>query len=252
MLRFLFILFTFSFVAPDEELQTGIDYFNARSENAKGLQANDINVNKAIQVFENQLKHNKNVLIAGGYYMQCLNFKGRFVYTTESERKAVYTKAAGIGTDLVKKYPKDGKIRFELISSIALLAEINGVMKSVESGVMTKLLFHTRMLIETDSMYNDGGGWKTEAALNYKTPYIPMVITWPDKKKAVKIMKNALRHFPTNVGCNFYYAEALQADGQKPLAKIYFLLANKYPCRKHFPMEDEFFKMKARKYLEKL
>ena len=152
----------------------------------------------------------------------------------------------------MKKFPKDGKIRFELTSAIALSAEINGVMKSIDDGVMAKLLYHTKMLIQTDSMYNNGGGWKFDAGLNYKTPYVPIVLTWPDKKRAIEVMKKVIKYFPTDVGANFYYGEALYEDNQKKLAKIYFEATVKFPSRKDFMIEDEFFKVKAKKYLAKL
>ena len=247
----LVILFFSLYTSPDE-LQTAINYFNARSENAIGLQANAVNVDKAIAIFDALLKQGKDPKVVGGYYMQCMNFKGRFVYITDSDKKKAYSKTIVLGNDLVKKFPKDGKIRFELTSAIALSAEINGVMKSIDDNVMAQLLYHTKMLIETDSMYNQGGGWKFDAGLNYKTPYIPLIMTWPDKKRALEVMKKVLKYFPTDVGANFYYAEALYEDGQKGLSKIYFQLTVKLPSRKDFMIEDEFFKVKSRKYLKKL
>src|ERR1043165_5145868 len=189
---------------------------------------------------------------AGGYLMQSLNFKARCVCISSSERKPIYERVIQLGNDLVKKFPKDGKIRFELVSAMALWAEISGVMKSVDANIMSKMIYHTDQLILNDSMYFEGGGWKAKAAMNYKIPYIPMLVTCPDKKKAVSIMKNAPQPFPTNVGCNFYYGEALLEDGQKQLAKVYFQRAIKYPVRKGFTIEDEFFKEKAKKYLAKL
>lgn len=247
----LLILF-FSFYTSPDELQTAINCFNARSENAVGLQANAVNVDKAIAIFDLLYKQGKDPKVVGGYYMQCMNFKGRFVYITDSDKKKAYAKTIVLGNDLVKKFPKDGKIRFELTSAIALSAEINGVVKSIDDNVMAQLLYHTKMLIETDSLYNQGGGWKFDAGLNYKTPYIPLIMTWPDKKRAIEVMKKVLKYFPTDVGANFYYAEALYEDNQKMLAKIYFDLAVKLPSRKDFMIEDEFFKVKSRKYLKKL
>lgn len=250
MYKLLVVLFLFSI--PTDDLQTGINYFNARSENAKGLQANAINVDKAILIFESLVKQNKHLQVAGGYCLQCYNFKGRFVFITDADKKKAYAKTIQLGNDLVKKFPKDGKIRFELTSAIALSAEINGIVKSVDDNVMPQLLFHTKMLIETDSMYNNGGGWKFDAGLNYKTPYIPLIMAWPDKDKAVAIMKKVLKYFPTDVGANFYYAEALYENNHKKLAKIYFEATVKFPSRKDFMIEDEFFKVKAKKYLSKL
>ncbi len=250
MYKLIFIVFYFCFVTDD--LQTGIKYFNARSDNAVGLQANAINADKAIAIFDALLKQNKHIQVAGGYCMQSYNFKGRFVYISDKDKIAAYSKTIVLGNDLVKKFPKDGKIRFELTSAIALSAEINGVMKSIDDGVMAKLLYHTKMLIATDSMYNNGGGWKFDAGLNYKTPYIPVILTWPDKKKAIEIMKKVIKYFPTDVGANFYYAEALHEDNQKKLAKIYFEAAVRFPSRKDFMIEDEFFKVKSKKYIAKL
>lgn len=251
MIKLIIIFITF-LQTSNPNLELGIKYFNARTENSIGLQANAVNVDKAIQIFDALIKQNKDVKIAGGYYMQCLNFKGRFVYKEDKDKKKAFAKAIELGNDLVVKFPKDGKIRFELISAIGLLAEINGVMKSVEDGVLNKMLYHTKILTETDSLYNEGGGWKVQTALHIKTPNIPLILTWPDKKKGIAIMKNALRHFPTNVGCNFYYAEALYEDNQKSLAKIYFELVLKLPSRKDYRLEDEFFKVKAKKYLSQL
>ena len=251
MHKIIAILFSLLFTAGND-LQTGIDYFNARSENAVGLQANAINVDKAILIFEDQLNQKKNVKVAGGYCQQCLNFKGRFVYTEAGAKKDVFIKAIALGNELVKQYPKDGKIRFELISSIALFAEIDGVLKSMEGGVMPQMLYHTKMLIETESMYNEGGGWKILAALNYKTPYIPVVMTWPNKERAKTLMKKALKNFPKNVGNNFYFGEALLENNEKSAAKIYFELVLKLPSRKDFTLEDEFFKVKARKHLDEM
>ena len=250
MYKLVFIFFSF-LLLPDD-LEKGVAYFEARSENAIGLQANAINVDKAIAIFEPLVKQNKHLQVAGGYCLQCYNFKGRFVYISDADKKKAYAKTIALGNDLVKKFPKDGKIRFELTSAIALSAEINGIMKSVDDNVMPQLLYHTKMLIQTDSMYNNGGGWKFDAGLNYKTPYIPFVMTWPDKDKAVKIMKKVLKYFPADVGANFYCAEALYENDQKKLAKMYFELAVKLPSRKDFMIEDEFFKVKSKKYLAKL
>ncbi len=250
MYKLVIIFYSFLFI-PDD-LQTGVNYFIARSENAKGLQANAINVDKAIVVFESYVKQNKQLQVSGGYCLQCYNFKGRFVFISDSDKLKAYSKTIVLGNDLVKKFPKDGKIRFELTSAIALSAEINGIMKSVDDKVMPQLLYHTKMLIETDSMYNNGGGWKFDAGLNYKTPYIPIIMTWPNKDRAETVMKKVLKYFPTDVGANFYYAEALFENNKKKLAKIYFELAVKFPSRKDFLIEDEFFKVKSKKYLAKL
>ena len=248
MVRILAVFFSF-FLSPNDNFQKGIEYFNARAENAKGLQANTINIDKAIQIFEEELSSGKNKEKAGYYYLAALNFKGQFVFTKDVDRKSVYKKAVDKGNALIKEYPQSAFIRFELITSIGLLAEMNGALKSAESGVVNQMLFHSNMLIQTDSMYRCCAGWKVLSILHYKTPYIPLVLTWPSNKTAKQLLQKALKYYPADISNNYYYAEALLESGDKMNAKIYFQLVTRFPSRKEFYLEDENQKEKAKKYL---
>lgn len=236
----------------DQAFQTGVSYFNARAENAKGLQASSINIDKAIQIFEKELEKGLNKEKAGYYYLASLNFKGQFVYTKDADRKSIYKIAVNKGNALIKEFPKSAYIRFELITSIGLLAEMNGALKSAESGVVNQMLFHSNMLIETDSMYRCCAGWKVLSILHYKTPYIPLILTWPSDKTAKELLQKALKYYPADISNNYYYAEALLESGDKQNAKIYFQLVTKFPSRKEFYLEDENQKEKAKKYLTEL
>ena len=248
MVNFIVIFFSFFYSVPDN-LQMGIDYFNGRSENAKGLQANSVNIDKAIQIFEKELLNQKNKEKAGYYYLASLNFKGQFVYVNDADKKKVYKVAVDKGNELIKQFPKSAYIRFELITSIGLLAEMNGALKSAESGVVNQMLFHTNALIQTDSMYRSCAGWKVLSILNYKTPYIPVFLSWPSKDEAKRLLQKALKYYPGDISNNFYYAEALLESGDKMNAKIYFQLVTKLTSRKEFYLEDENQKEKAKKYL---
>lgn len=251
MLQLISILFYFIPVS-DPSLQTGIDYFNARSEQASGLQAHSYNIDKALPIFEQALKNGSDKEKAGYYYLASLNFKGQFVYIKETDKKAVFKIAVDKGKELITLFPKSAGIRFELITSIGLLAESEGPIKSAENGVMNQMLFHTNMLIQTDSMYRCCAGWKVMSILHYKTPYIPLVLSWPNKDKAKKLLQKALKYYPADISNNYYYAEALLENGEKADAKIYFQLVTKLPSRKEFYLEDENQKEKAKNYLTNL
>lgn len=233
-------------------MQMGIDYFNARATNAKGLVADETNINKAITVFEKQISENKSTEQAVAYYLKSLNFKGRFVAMNDETKKKIYRKAKDLGNKYIRQYPESGPIRFELISSIGLEAEMDGILKSIQNDVMKLMLYHSQMLIKTDSMCMQGGGWKVLAILNYKTPNIPLLVSWPSKETAKKLLQKSLVYFPTIISNNFYYAEALLENKENVRAKIYFQLVLKLPPRKDCVLEDEYFKIKARKYLEKM
>ena len=76
-----------------------------------------------------------------------------------------------------------------------------------------------------------------------------MVLSWPNKDKAKKLLQNALKYYPADISNNFYYAEALLENGEMADAKIYFQLVTKLPSRKEFYLEDENQKEKAKNYL---
>ena len=251
MLRFIIILFSF-LVTGNDELQTGIKYYNDRALVCKGLVADATNVDKAIQVFEKELAKDPNSEAAGFYYIQCLNFKGRFTAVSGDDKKTIFGKAVKKGNELIRLYPKSGRLRFALLTAIGSLGESSGIMKAAESGVLNQVLLHSKMLIQTDSMYNSGSGWKVLGILNYKTPSIPLVLTWPDKAYAKTLLQKALKYFPADLSNNYYYAECLLESGEKVQAKIYFQLVLKLPTRKELYLEDESMKVEAKKMLAKL
>lgn len=250
MFRLLLILLLLPLQAAD--LQTGINYFRERAANVKGMQPDPSNINKAIAFFEAALAKDPLSEQAGFYYLQCLNYKGRFVATTEAEKKALFGSAIRKGNELIRLYPKSGQLRFALITAIGLQAEISGAFKSAEDGVVGQMLVHARALIACDSMYFYGAGWKVLAILNYKTPYIPVIMTWPDKKYALTLLQKSLNYFPADLSNNFYYAEALLENDRRVEAKIYFQLVTRLPARRDLLLEDEYLKNEARKYLAKM
>jgi len=251
MIKTIFILFIF-LIGGNDDLQTGIQYFNNRAQNVKGLQSDATNIDKAIRIFEKELAKDPDSERAGFYYLQSLNYKGRFVVIANADKKMIFNKAIKKGSELVKLYPENAPLRFCLITSIGLLAEINGVLKSAENGVVGQMLYHSKELIRSDSMYNYGAGWKVLAILNYKTPNIPVVMSWPDKAYAKTLLQKALKHFPADLSNNFYYAECLQECGEMVQAKIYFQLVQRLPTRKGLYLEDEYLKAEAKKILAKM
>ncbi len=95
-------------------------------------------------------------------------------------------------------------------------------------------------------------GWKVLGILNYKTPYIPVIIDWPNKLEAKRVLEKALKYFPADIANNFYYAEALLENKEIERARVYFNLVLKLKHRENFVLEDLDFKERAKKYLKSL
>ena len=253
-LFFLFFILSLSnnYYSQTDNLQKGIDLFYKRAEGNEGLVAKPEIINQAIAILEKELLNLNQPEKAGLYYLLSLNFKVRFVCKTDADKKIVLTKAIKVAEVLKKKYPLSGPICFEYITSVGLMAEIAGSFKSATDGVVGKMKSNAETLISIDSMYNSGAGWKVLGILHYRTPNLGVVLTWPDKKIAKRILEKALSYYPNDIANNFYYAEALAVNNEKDKAINYFKLLLKLNPRKDFILEDLDFKARAILALQEL
>lgn len=101
-------------------------------------------------------------------------------------------------------------------------------------------------------MYNSGAGWKVLGIMHYRTPYIALVLTWPDKLLAKKMLERSLSYFPKDIANNFYYAEALLECDEKEKAKVFLNNVMKLNAREKYLLDDIEFKVKATKHLSDL
>jgi tetratricopeptide (TPR) repeat protein len=251
LLLFTFLVSKFNYSQTDN-LQKGIDLFYKRAEDSKDLVAKPEIINEAITLLEKELLALNQPEKSGLYYLLSLNFKARFVCRTENEKRPVLTKAIKMAELLKNQYPKSGPICFEYITSVGLLAELSGSLKSAADGVVGKMKSSAETLIEIDSMYNSGAGWKVLGILNYRTPNLGIILSWADKKYAKLLLEKALHYYPTDIANNFYYAEALIENDEKENAIRYFKLLLKLPPRKDYILEDLDFKARALMALQEL
>lgn len=249
LLVFLFVSVISFSQAPIDD---AIEIFNSRHQKANGLLADSSRINKCISAFENQIKSGKETEKCVLYYLLSLNFKVRFVYTSEKQKKELLDKTIELAEVYIKKYPLSAPILFEYITSVGLNAELTGAFANATNGVVEKMHKSALHLIQLDSLYYSGTGWKVLGILNYKTPYIPLVIDWPSKAEAKRVLEKALKYFPTDIANNFYYAEALLENKEIEKARVYFNLVLKLKNRENAVLEDLDFKVRAKNYLKSL
>jgi hypothetical protein len=245
------VLFT-QFNFAQSHCDKAIDLFYKRCEKANGLQADSTIINKAIALFETEIKNKSANESCWVHYFESLNFKSRFCITNNDYKRKILSKAEKLEEECLKKYPLSGPLLFEYITSVGLKAEIAGVLEAATSGVIDKIKTNAIKLIQVDSMHNSGAGWKVLGIMHYRTPYIALILTWPDKLYAKKILEKSLSYFPKDIANNFYYAEALLVNDEKEKAKIYFNNVMKLVCREKYLLDDVEFKVKATKYLADL
>ncbi|MES2515057.1 MAG: hypothetical protein V4580_12980 [Bacteroidota bacterium] len=232
-------------------LQKAIDLFHKRAEGAMGLKPKPEIIEEAITILEKEMLVSGQYEKAGLFYLLSLNFKARFVCTTEDCKKPILESAIKIGKILKDKYPNNGPICFEYVVSVGLLGEISGVIKSINDGVVNKMRTNSEKLIAIDSLHNNGAGWKVLGVLNYRVPNLGIVFSWPSVKRSKQLLQKALKYFPNDIPNNFFYAEALMENKEKEVAKVYYQNLLKLEIRKDNYLEDLDFKTKTVLILQK-
>ena len=188
-------------------------FYDDRSQGAVGLIAPSENIDKAISNFQMAYEKKENELQAGTLLVEAYTFKARFV-APEKEKKDGFKIAKELGEELVKKFPENARVRFSYIAALGLWAERIGAITAATNGVVGKIMKNTEELIIIDPEYRNGIGHRILGVMNYEAPYIPLVMSWPDKQRALNIIHTCLERDPHDRGNNYYYAEALIENGK--------------------------------------
>lgn len=230
-------------------LSEGKKLFEKRAEGAIDLQARPETINAAIQKLEKAYTSGANELETAIYLIKSYNYKGRFACPKASDRKAVFEKGKNLGETLLKKYPDSAPLLFEYICVLGLWGGESGALKAGWDGVIGKMRTNTEKLIAVDPYYAGCAGERILGYIYLKAPYIPLVLTWPDNKKGLAYLENVIRCSPYDFGSIFYYAEALNKNGQREKAKEYMKKILAMTPRKELYLEDLQFKKDAEKIL---
>lgn len=151
-------------------IDDAIEIFNSRHQKAKGLSADSSLINKCISTLETEIKKGNATEKCALYYLLSLNFKVRFIYTDEKQKKNLLDRNIALAEMYMRKFPLSGPILFEYITSVGLKAEITGAFANASSGIVENMRKCSMKLIELDSMYYSCTGWKVLGILHYKTP----------------------------------------------------------------------------------
>ncbi len=227
----------------------GKKYYEKRAEGATGLIAKPENINTAIADLEKAYALGTNLEETGAYLIKCYNYKGRFVCSSNADKKAVFEKGKFLGEALLKKYPNSASVLYEYICVLGLWANEIGALKAGWDGVIGKMKSNTEKLIAVDRTYSFCAGERILGLLYLKAPYIPLVLTWPDNEDALIYLEKSVKCYPADFGNVFYYAEVLHKNKQVEKAKEYMKKVIGMTPRSELYLEDLKFKKDAEKIL---
>lgn len=239
-------------VLAQDALQQGIEWFNRRAEGAVGLRARPEPINQAIPYFQAAMSSPRNELNSGLYLIRSYIHKGRFVEQDRQAQKRTLEKAVKTAEELVKKYPNSPELRFEYISALGLWGDKMGVIEAAKAGIVDRLMDQNAILLKIDPEFKNSVGKRTEAIMNYRVPKIPFILSWPDKKKAVTMLKDIFTRYPNDPVNVYYYGEALVETGDHEQAKSVLKRVMSIQPDPEYLLEHRAMHEEAKKMLERI
>src|SRR4051812_27335727 len=90
---FLICFLTSHYFFSQTNCEKAIEFFYKRCDKAVGLQADSTIINKAITLFETEIKNKTATEQCWVHYFESLNFKARFVLMDNDQKKVILSKA---------------------------------------------------------------------------------------------------------------------------------------------------------------
>ncbi|MCB9233074.1 MAG: hypothetical protein H6581_15565 [Bacteroidia bacterium] len=232
-------------------MDLGLDWYKKRDQGSYGLQAQEEPINKAIFYFEKALNEPTNEELASTYLMKCFFYKGTFVLTKKNEQLAIFQRGIDLGEYMLKKYPNSAKITMWYMVNLGKWANLKSGFSAATSGVAGKMKELSERVIALDPNNEEAGAYRALGILHFRAPNIPLIMSWPDKQKALQVLKQSTEVAPENPGNQVAYAEVLYGTGEKSLAiKILQKVIGKKP-RKDLLLEDKMELKEAEELLKK-
>jgi len=192
-----------------ELVSLGDDHYTRRADGHDGEWASTGPIAKALDAYLNAYE-------LGGrspaLYTKIL--RASFFYATNAEKderkqKEILQRATVIGAEAVEMYPDDAAINYQLAGCWGRWGEVNGLIASARKGVADKVKLYGEKTIRLDPDLEEGGGYRTMGRLHFKAPYIPFILSWPDKGQSLKNLAMAVEKGPHNLTNHLFYAESL-------------------------------------------
>lgn len=171
---------------------------------------------------------------------------------SQSDKRKTYQLAKELGDKYVPKHPLNKEMRFQYLAAIGQWGDSMGVLRAAKEGVVDMVKEQMEALIRLDPEFRNGIGERALAVLNLRVPKIPFILSWPDKKKALRMTNDVITRYPNDIGNNYYHAEALAENGEDEQAKFFLYKALSMSPDPENLLEEKHYHVQAKKMLERL
>lgn len=200
MKRFLVLFLLFAVYGmgfANEDLRVADSCYAARAERAKGDKADAKNAKMMIEHYLKAMGDSSVWERATEGYVKSLFFSFRFVHFEKNQRKAKLDSLKAISETAYQQFPKNKEIAHVYASALSMWGNERGALTSVKDGVAAKVR----------DVATAAEDYQVLGRAHFVLPYVPLILSWPDKKLADKYLNMALQKNPRDLYNYFFLAE---------------------------------------------
>ena len=200
----LFLLAAGALVYANEDLRIADSCYAARAERAKGDKADPKNARLMIDHYLKAMSDSTVWERATEGYVKSLFFSFRFVHFETHQRKAKLDSLKAISETAYMQFPKNKEIAHVYASALSMWGNERGALTSVKDGVAAKVR----------DVATAAEDYQVLGRAHFVLPYVPLILSWPDKKLADKYLNMALQRDPKDI-YNYYFMAELRFDQKR-------------------------------------
>lgn len=184
-------------VFANEDLRFADSCYAARAEGSKGDKASAHNAKLMIEAYQKALGDASVREEATEGYVKSLYFAFRFVPFEKSKRSRKLDSLKTISENAYTQFPKNKTISHIYASAVSMWGADKNPLQAIKDGVANKV---RDVATQTED-------WQILGRAHQLLPYIPLVLTWPDKNLADQYLTQALQQDPKDLYNYFFLAE---------------------------------------------
>ena len=186
-----------STVFANDDLRFADSCYAARAERAKSDKADAHNAKLMIEAYKKASADPAVAEAATEGYVKSLYFAFRFVPFDKSKRSRKLDSLKNITEEAYSKFPKNKEIAHVYASALSMWGNERGALTSVKDGVAAKVR----------DVATAAEDYQVLGRAHFVLPYVPLILSWPDKKLADKYLNMALQKNPRDLYNYFFLAE---------------------------------------------
>lgn len=190
------LLCTFTVFANDD-LRFADSCYAARAERAKGDKADAHNAKLMIDAYQKAMSDASVAEAATEGYIKSLYFSFRFVPFDKKKRSQKLDSLKNISEAAYAKFPKNKDIAHIYATAVSMWGADKNPLQAVKDGIAT-------IVRDVATKTED---WQVLGRAHQLLPYVPLILTWPDKDLADKYLNMALQQDPKDLYNYFFLAE---------------------------------------------